>query len=69
MSTLTKQVPNHLFHKVIVVVDDDETIGTLITELIHDHTTHEVQHHLTGNQALQAMSTYLSSLYPRLQTS
>jgi hypothetical protein len=66
MSVSTTQAPTHLFHKVIVVVDDDEEIGMIITELIHAHTSHEVQHHVTGNQALQAMNT---SLYSRLQSS
>ena len=50
MSEPTPQAPNHLNHNVIVVVDDDEEIGTLITELIQEQTTHEVQHHVTGNQ-------------------
>ena len=63
MSAPTTQAANHLFHKVIVVVDDDQDIGILITELIHEHTSHEVQHHVTGNQALQAMNTSLSHLF------
>lgn len=63
MSVPATQAANHLFHKVIVVVEDDEEIGTIITELIHGHTSHEVQHHVTGNQALQAMSTSLSHLF------
>jgi CheY-like chemotaxis protein len=63
MSVGITQTPNHLSHKVIVIVDDDEEIVMLITELIHEHTTHEVQHHVTGNQALQALSTSLSHLF------
>lgn len=63
MSVPTPQVSKHLSHKVIVVVDDDEDIIMLITELIHEHTTHEVQHYTTGNQALQAMSTSLAHLF------
>ncbi len=63
MSASTPPAPNHLFHKVIVVVDDDQEIGTIITELIHQHTSHEVQHHLTGKQALQAMRTTRSHLF------
>jgi CheY-like chemotaxis protein len=63
MSVRTHQASDHLSHKVIVVVDDDEDIGTLITELIHEHLPHDVQHHVTGNQALQVMSTSLSHLF------
>jgi CheY-like chemotaxis protein len=62
MSVPTPQAPAHLSHKVIVVVDDDEEIGILITELIHEQTTHVVQHHVTGHQALQVMSTSPSHL-------
>ena len=65
MSASTPPAPNHLFHKVIVVVDDDQEIGTIITELIHQHTSHEVQHHLTGKQALQAIKQFaFASLIP-----
>jgi cyclic di-GMP phosphodiesterase len=63
VSVPTPQAPNHLFHKVIVLVDDDEEIGTLISELIHEHAKHEVRHHVTGHQALQAMSTSPSHLF------
>lgn len=63
MAVYTPQATNHLLHKVIVVVDDDEDIGTLITELIHEHETHEVQHYVTGKQALQAMSTDTPHLF------
>ena len=63
MTVHTFQATNHLLHKVILVVDDDEDIGTLITELIHERETHDVQHHVTGEQALQAMSTYTPHLF------
>jgi len=63
MSEPTPQAPNHLNHNGIVVVDDDEEIGTLITELIQEQTTHEVQHHVTGNQTLQVMSKALPQLF------
>lgn len=63
MEVHTLQATNHPLHKVIVVVDDDEDIGTLITELIHEHETHDVQHHATAKQALQAMSTDTPHLF------
>ncbi|HYX50975.1 MAG TPA: response regulator [Ktedonobacteraceae bacterium] len=63
MSVQALQGAKHHIPKVIVVVDDDEDIGTLITELIHEHTTHEVQHYTTGTQVLQAMSTSLAHLF------
>jgi CheY-like chemotaxis protein len=63
MSVTTPQAANHLIHKVIVVVDDDEEIGILMSELIQEHTMHDVQHHVTANQALQAMSTSPSHLF------
>ena len=63
MSEPTPQAPNHLNHNVIVVVEDDEEIGTLLTELIQEQTTLEVQHHVTGNQALQVVSEALPQLF------
>ena len=63
MSEPTPQASSQLFHKVIVVVDDDEDIGTLIIGLIHEHTTHHAQHHVTGNQALEVMRTSHSHLF------
>ena len=63
MAVHTPQATNHPLHKVIVVVDDDEDIGTLITKLFHEHETHDVQHHVTGKQALQAMSTGTPHLF------
>jgi DNA-binding response OmpR family regulator len=52
----------HLSPKMIVIVDDDEAIGTLIAELIQEHTAHEVQHYMTGKQALEATRTSLAHL-------
>lgn len=63
MSVLITQASDYLFHKMIVVVDDDEEIGTLITELMHEHSIHEVRHHVTGNQAIQAMHTSFAHLF------
>lgn len=63
MSAPTSQSSNYDFGKVIVVVDDDEEIGTLISELIHEQTTHEVQLYTTGNQTLQAMGASLAHLF------
>ena len=59
----TSQAAKQPIPKVIVVVDDDEEIGTLIADLIHAHTIHEVQHYTTGTQVLQAMSTSLAHLF------
>jgi DNA-binding response OmpR family regulator len=55
MSAPTMHGANHHLPKLIVIVDDDENIGTLIAELIHEHTTHEVQQYTTGKQTLQAL--------------
>jgi DNA-binding response OmpR family regulator len=47
------QIPD----KVIFVVDDDEQIGLLLTQLIHQETPHHAWHHTTASQTLQAIST------------
>jgi DNA-binding response OmpR family regulator len=62
MSAPTSDGANHHLPKMIVIVDDDEHIGPLITELIREYTTHEVQHYTTGKQTLTAMSTSLAHL-------
>src|SRR5947209_5151687 len=56
-SAPTVQESDQLLSKVIFVVEDDKDIGVFITDLIHQHTPHHAQHHLTGSQALQAVTS------------
>ena len=48
--------------KVVFVVDDEEEIGLLITDLIHQHTPHQAHHHPTASQALQAVTIHTPHL-------
>src|SRR5690242_1422609 len=63
ISAPTKQAAEQSVNKLIVVVDDDEDIGLVILDLIHQHTPHQAHHHLTGSQALQVASTHTPHLF------
>lgn len=57
------EATTQLVEKVIVVVDDDESIGQLIAQLIHQETSHKAWHHTTGSQALQAITSQTPHLF------
>ncbi len=61
-SLSSPEATNQISVKVIFVVDDDEEIGLLLTQLIHQETPHHAWHHTTGSQALQAISTHTPHL-------
>jgi DNA-binding NtrC family response regulator len=49
--------------KTILVVDDDENIGIIIIELIHQETPHKSLRHVTGTQAIQALRNHIAHLF------
>ena len=59
----TSEATNQISDKVIFVVDDDEHIGQLITQLIHLETPHKAWHHTTGSQALEASRHHTLHLF------
>jgi DNA-binding NtrC family response regulator len=56
------EAANPITDKVIFVVDDDEQIGLLLTQLIHQETPHHAWHHSTGSQTLEAITTHTPHL-------
>ena len=59
----TPGTPQQTSGKVIFVVDDDEDVGLLITQLIHTQTSHLAWHHTSGSQTLQALSIHTPHLF------
>ena len=63
MSLSIQETTNQNSEKVVFVVDDDEHIGLLITQLIQQETPHKAWHHTTGGKALEALSLHTPHLF------
>ncbi len=63
MSLSIQETTNQNSEKVVFIVDDDEHIGLLITQLIQQQTPHKAWHHTTGGKALEALSLHTPHLF------
>lgn len=49
--------------KLILVVEDDEDIGTFLVQAIHQETAHQAVHHASAYQALEAVKSVVPNLF------
>lgn len=49
--------------KLILVVEDDEDIGTFLVQAIHQETAHQAIHHASAYQALEAVKSVAPHLF------
>ena len=49
--------------KLVLVVEDDEDIGTFLVQAIHQETAHQAIHHATASRALEAVKSITPHLF------
>jgi DNA-binding response OmpR family regulator len=54
---------NHALAKLILIVEDDEDIGFLLVQIIHQQTVHRAIHHINASEALNAITKLTPHLF------
>lgn len=49
--------------KLILIVEDDEDIGYLLVQIIHQQTPHRAIHHINAGEAIRAITTLTPHLF------
>src|SRR5260370_38625315 len=61
--SFASKATNHALSRLILVVEDDENIGLLLVQIIHEQTTHRAIHYLTAGDALKAIAKLTPHLF------
>ena len=61
--SFASKATNHAPSRLILVVEDDENIGILLVQIIHQQTTHRVIHYLNAGDALKAIAKLTPHLF------
>jgi DNA-binding response OmpR family regulator len=58
-----RKAANQSSSKLILIVEDDEDIGRLLVQVIHQETSHQAIHHLNACEALNAVTRLFPHLF------